>query len=901
MRDKRIALSLASIFILSLALVLPSLASASMVALDAGQHASSPARVLRDGVWSGTLHVFQTLDRSRSPVIVSAGDGLHAVWEEGSTLYHSTGDGNTWTEPSSIQIAEHGEYPAMAVDRDGRPHLVWTKLFEDRLQVFHSVWNGESWTPPQRIRETTERSGPPDIAIALAVGQQIHVVWADHRDGQSLIYCAESDDGIHWSDTSWILPRPTGTVPAVAVGDDGSVHVAWQDQSESDHDLNDVYYCLRSPGGDWSQLAENVSHSPLSDSQRPDLVLDTDGQVHLVWEEGTNVVAHVLYASGSSGNWSTPLALSETPSAPPLPCIATDGHDLFVAWESDARILCRQWRAGTGAWAAPIALAENESGVRDVSQWIDAEGFMHAVWTEKADGIWNIHYGRQLDIQPTLTPTATTTPTAVPTLPSPTPRLTATATVSATATTSPTATPSATATHGVTPSATLTNTPSSTPEATPSPMSSPTPTASPSATITHPTGEPPDDWFFPVMMGSVPQGPPLAVTPIITPATKAPIPKMKDQVRTAAPGWGWTEPLNVSQADSQSGLLSGVPSRAPAIGVAPDGTVHVVWEEGSHIYHRYWDRTDWSTPTRVATGERPSVVVDRWGEVHVAFANEFGGNMEIYYVRCTGQQSWSLPSNVSGTSGASSNPDIGLSSDGVLHIVWTDTSPGHSVLYHGYGNGLQWSTWPIPNATGTQPSVAVDSTGIVKVAWQDKYDPQDPYEIYYARRDGSGWSIPVCVDDTVETDSVSCDLQVGIDDRAHVVWQEDIGGSAQVHYCEQNEAMWWLVPSVLSAAGQDARLPAIGAGPLGDIHVAWDETVRASYRRFAAASSEWTETSTISSHSEGIFDVALGTNGQREAHVVWTQHVGEGDSDIFYSRQVLSLPHRFYMPLTLSQ
>ena len=343
MPDKRLRLSIAATIILIFVLALPPASSGSTETSDWGQSAASLARMLRDGEWSGTLHVFRTPGRSRSPVMVSASDGLHAVWEEqGGLLFHSRGDGETWSEPAAIQVGDYplvADHPAMAVDSHGRPHLVCVEQFEEKLQVFHSVWNGEGWELPQRVRETTGQSGPPDIAIALAVGTQIHVVWADYRDGESLIYCAESTDGKNWSDTSWILPRPTGSVPAVAVRDDGGVHVAWQDESNSADGLNDIYYCARPPGGDWSQLIENVSHSPLIDSLRSDLVLDADGQVHLVWEEAAEGSAQVYYARGRSGNWSAPIPLSETPSDAPLPCIATDGHDLFVAWQSGTELL----------------------------------------------------------------------------------------------------------------------------------------------------------------------------------------------------------------------------------------------------------------------------------------------------------------------------------------------------------------------------------------------------------------------------------------------------------------------------------------------------------------------------------------------------------------------------------
>jgi len=401
-----------------------------------------------------------------------------------------------------------------------------------------------------------------------------------------------------------------------------------------------------------------------------------------------------------------------------------------------------------------------------------------------------------------------------------------------------------------------------------------------------------DVWFLPYIVKPSRPEPRTVTDPVLPTQEEEPTPGAGGTQPNAL-GWSWSEPFNLS--------LSEITSRAPAVEIAPDRKVHVVWEEGPHIYHRYWDGLEWSPPDQVATGERPALVSAPDGTLHLAFANEFGGNMNIYHVQWAESTSWSLPSNVSGTSGASSNPAIAISSDGTVHVVWTDTTPGHAVVYHGYRSGVTWSTWPIPYATGSQPAIAINSADAVMVAWQDKYDPGDPYDIYFSQKDASGWSLPVCIDDSFdEADSVSCDIVVGPDDRGHIVWQEEGSGLQQAYYCEQNAAMWWDIPVRLSAEGTNAQLPAIGVGSLGDIQVSWDESVRASYRRLPAGSSEWMPITTISTHPGGISDVAISANGQREAHVVWSQNVGGGDWDIFYSRQILSLPYQVYLPAGFS-
>jgi len=783
----------------------------------------------------------------------------------------------------------------MAIDGDGWPHLVWVNEIGGTFRIYHSKWNGANWdTSPQTVFETSiGQTSAPDIAVSVSVGGSIHVVWADYYAGESHIYYAESEDGRTWFEGSWI-PGATGSVPALAVDNDGTIHVAWQDAGEPGNTQNDIFYCARPYGGDWPLVSENVSQSPDVDSTRPDLVLDATGQqVHLVWEEGVNGSSHVYYGHGINDRWDI-LRLSETPSDYPLPCITTDGSNLYAAWNSDAQLLCKQWTVSTGAWSDALVLAENESGVRDIYVSADSSGAMHAVWAEReTSGIWDIHYGREINTQPTPTPTVSETPTSEPTLPTPTLTATATLTPSATMTLTPAATipitPSGTTT--TTPSPTIpptTQPPTLTPtsEPTSSLVPSPSPTTTPASTVLA------DVWFLPYIVKPSQQESRTVTEPVLPEQEEEPTPEVGGTQPNAL-DWNWSEPLNIS--------LSGIISRAPAIEIAPDRKVHVAWEEGTHIYHRYWDGLEWSAPNQVATGERPALACAPDGTLHMVFANEFGGKMNIYHVQWTESTSWSLPSNVSGTSGASSNPDIAIASGGIAHIVWTDTTPGHPEIYYGYWNGLTWSTWFIPNATGSQPSIAVNSADVVMVAWQDTYDPGDAYDIYFSQKNASGWSLPVWVDDdSIEADSVSCDLVVGPDDRGHIVWQEEGNGPQQAYYCEQNAAMWWDIPVRLSAEETNAQLPAIGVGLLGDIQVSWDEGVRASYRRLPEGSSEWMPITTISTHSGGISDVAISANGEREAHVVWSQDVGGGDWDIFYSRQTLSLPYQVYLPLGYS-
>ena len=148
----------------------------------------------------------------------------------------------------------------------------------------------------------------------------------------------------------------------------------------------------------------------------------------------------------------------------------------------------------------------------------------------------------------------------------------------------------------------------------------------------------------------------------------------------------WSAPANISNSEGEE-------SRAPSLAVDSAGVVHVVWEEGRYLYHSYCQSETWSVKRRVATGEQPAIAVDRNNVMHLVFMNEFRGNYEIYYCQWAGS-SWSLPRNVSSTSGVSANPDIAIDSHNTVYVTWTDNSPGYPSSTMASGMALFGSTAP---------------------------------------------------------------------------------------------------------------------------------------------------------------------------------------------------------------
>jgi len=339
-------------------------------------------------------------------------------------------------------------------------------------------------------------------------------------------------------------------------------------------------------------------------------------------------------------------------------------------------------------------------------------------------------------------------------------------------------------------------------------------------------------------------------------------------------------------------------SRAPAIAVA-SSLVHVVWEEGSRVYHRMFSGGVWSPSRSVATGEAPAIAIDGSGVAHAVFVNEFNGNYEIYYCRWNGA-TWTLPRNVSNTSGISSAPSIATESDGTLHVVWADNTPGYSIIYHARWDGTYWLNEPVPHAMGGAPTLAMSAGGIVDVAWQDRDAADLPYDIYFSRWDGEEWSLPENLSDSAAQQSIISSIAAGQNSEAHVTWQERVDGRYVVYYT-YGRVGYWSIPEQVSASSADAYLPSTvvralpqegGQPARGTVYVGWDESTLALYRWRDTNSGTWSQPNMVLADPLGVADLQLAMDPGGLFHAVWSERVTLDNWEVFYHclSKIIALP-----------
>ncbi len=202
-------------------------------------------------------------------------------------------------------------------------------------------------------------------------------------------------------------------------------------------------------------------------------------------------------------------------------------------------------------------------------------------------------------------------------------------------------------------------------------------------------------------------------------------------------GTNWTASR---QLTNNAGL-----SYCPRIAAFSTNSLHLVWSDSTpgvtEIYYKKSSDggANWSTSKRLTwtSGDsvNPDIAVDSSGNPHVAWRDNTPGNEEIYYKRSADKgTSWSSDKRLTWNSGTSRNPSIAIGLPDDIHVVWDDDTPGNYEIYYkgSFDGGANWSASfreTGNSGASTSPSIVFNSQGILHVVWYD-YTPGN-YEIYH--------------------------------------------------------------------------------------------------------------------------------------------------------------------------
>jgi len=274
-------------------------------------------------------------------------------------------------------------------------------------------------------------------------------------------------------------------------------------------------------------------------------------------------------------------------------------------------------------------------------------------------------------------------------------------------------------------------------------------------------------------------------------------------------------------------------SKRPILVVDGWNRVHLIWNDrrdgNKEIYHRIWENGTWGEEVRVTytNGDSfgPSAVAD-WLAIYLVYMEEIDGHLQIIYRSFNGLQ-WSDPVQLTDVStGDRMVPSIDRATDGTLHVAWWDTRedpPGNinGKIYYREWNGSQW----LPEerissleSDAMRPSIAVDDSGYVHVAWIDRRDTYD--QIHYRMKDSLGWREETAIT-SGNSEHYHPSLDTAGDEVYLVYWDNYIEETNSEVFFRRKSAGSWSGPERLSFGENSSTLCCLYSEPNGNLHTAW--------------------------------------------------------------------------------
>jgi len=332
----------------------------------------------------------------------------------------------------------------------------------------------------------------------------------------------------------------------------------------------------------------------------------------------------------------------------------------------------------------------------------------------------------------------------------------------------------------------------------------------------------------------------------------------------------WSAPFNLS--------TSSVDTESAQIVIDSREQVHVVWSEGSEIWHRVYANGNWTPASHVANGISPDLVADQFGRVQMAFVNHFE-NDDIYFISWEAATGWSLPVNVSESTGTSSSPQLAVAPDGQLALVWSEQSPEEARIYVACSaDGWLWSVSPVPYAQGTRPVVAFDATGKLLVAWQDQFDLGLSLDIFFSQCAEGQWTLPEDVSASPLVESLFPSLAVW-QNRVYLAWQEGESGSEAVYLSTRADS-GWSTPQQRSGSAQ-AFTPDMAFDLGGNGHLVWTTNDAVQHVLWDPLTDTWQPAESVATGQVWVSDAHVAVLDQPQ--VIWLAEATTYNRDVYYS------------------
>ena len=334
--------------------------------------------------------------------IAASGDTLHVVWyddrETNEEIYYkrSTDAGTTWeTDTRLTEDPNWSSIPSVAVLGEN-VHVVWEDERDGNLEIYYkrSTDGGTTWQTDTRLTDDIVPEGQPSVAVT---GSYVHVVWGDFLMGGSGIhYRRSTDGGATWETQIQICNAPGFSFGSSIAVSGSDVHIVWGD-SRHGFTNNEIYYRRSSDGGvNWGPETRLTNDDDFSFA--PSVAVLGDN-VHVVWQDDRDANDEIYYKRSTDGGttWEADTRLTDDSNGSQYPSIAVSGSNVHVAWiddrDANEEIYYKRSTDGGTTWETDTRLTDDPDGSQYPSIAVAGTN-VHIVWQDDRDGNWEIYYKR---------------------------------------------------------------------------------------------------------------------------------------------------------------------------------------------------------------------------------------------------------------------------------------------------------------------------------------------------------------------------------------------------------------------------------------------------------------------------------------------------------------------------
>lgn len=281
--------------------------------------ASSPEPNSPDSFGTGQHMSTTSLSGAFIPVIKAAADGRlmlvynHSLGNEVENPYfrQSADGGTTWSDPAPIQDDDTSLLEVnLAFDTNNKAHAVW--------RTANQIWHAREDEWPASINSnivvsaTGESVRSPDIAVAP--NNTLHVVWAQ---GEKVYHAYSTDGGESW-ETPVALSPGTGQrksdVPDIVIDSAGNVHIVWEERITLlplHHEIHYIKGTVSPSDITWDASSTLLSAS-LDVAKMPAIQL-AGNMLHVAFADRIDQwTQYAYYVSSTLGsNWSAPQDITQ--------------------------------------------------------------------------------------------------------------------------------------------------------------------------------------------------------------------------------------------------------------------------------------------------------------------------------------------------------------------------------------------------------------------------------------------------------------------------------------------------------------------------------------------------------------------------------------------------------------